>query len=77
MSVVGPPAAGPCEAARIRCATPGPVSGAMLGPLSELANSGKFRVNIDQQLPLADASKAWDLSRAGHTGGKIILEVRH
>jgi NADPH:quinone reductase-like Zn-dependent oxidoreductase len=75
VSVVGQPPAGPCEAAKIRCAIPGPVSGAMLGPLSELANSGKFRVVIDQRLPLADASKAWELSRAGHTGGKIILEV--
>jgi len=75
VSVVGQPPAGPCEAAKIRCAIPGPVSGAMLGPLSELANSGKFRSVIDQRLPLAAASKAWELSRAGHTGGKIILEV--
>jgi NADPH:quinone reductase-like Zn-dependent oxidoreductase len=75
VSVVGQPPAGPCEAAKIRCAIPGPVSGAMLDPLSELANSGKFRSVIDQRLPLADASKAWELSRAGHTGGKIILEV--
>ncbi len=77
VSVVGQPPAGPCEAAKIRCAIPGPVSGAMLGPLSELANSGKFRISIDQRLPLAAASKAWELSRAGHTGGKIILEVSH
>ena len=75
VSVVGQPPAGPCEAAKIRCAIPGPVSGAMLGHLSELANSGKFRSVIDQRLPLAAASKAWELSRAGHTGGKIILEV--
>jgi NADPH:quinone reductase-like Zn-dependent oxidoreductase len=75
VSVVGPPAAGPCAAARIRCAIPGPVNGAMLGALSELASSGKFRINIEQRLPLAEVPKAWDLSRAGHTGGKIILEV--
>jgi NADPH:quinone reductase-like Zn-dependent oxidoreductase len=75
VSVVGPPAAGPCAAAKIRCAIPGPVNGAMLGALSELASSGKFRINIDQRLPLAEVPKAWDLSRAGHTGGKIILEV--
>jgi NADPH:quinone reductase-like Zn-dependent oxidoreductase len=75
VSVVGPPPAGPCEAAKIRCAVPGPVNGAMLGPLSELANNGKFRINIDRRLPLAEVPQAWDLSRAGHTGGKIILEV--
>jgi NADPH:quinone reductase-like Zn-dependent oxidoreductase len=77
VSVVGQSPAGPCEAAKIRCAIPGPVSGAMLGSLSELANSGKFRIRIDQRLPLAAASKAWELSRAGHTGGKIILAVSH
>lgn len=75
VSVVGPPAAGPCEAAKIHCGIPGPVNGAVLGSLSELASSGKLRVSIDQRMPLADASKAWDLSRAGHIGGKIILDV--
>jgi NADPH:quinone reductase-like Zn-dependent oxidoreductase len=47
----------------------------MLASLSELASSGKLRISIDQHMPLADASKAWDLSRAGHIGGKIILDV--
>jgi NADPH:quinone reductase-like Zn-dependent oxidoreductase len=75
VSVVGQPPAGPCEAARIRCAIPGPVSGAMLGPVSELAASGKFRVNVEQRLPFAEVPRAWDLSRAGHVGGKIVLDV--
>ena len=47
----------------------------MLGPLSELADQGKFRVHIERQFPLADAAKALELNRQGHTGGKIILEV--
>jgi hypothetical protein len=34
-------------------------------------------VNVEQRLPLSDAAKAWDLSRSGHTGGKIILDVSH
>jgi NADPH:quinone reductase-like Zn-dependent oxidoreductase len=47
----------------------------MLGPLSELAEEGKFRVHIDRQFPLAEAADALRLNRQGHTGGKIILEV--
>jgi NADPH:quinone reductase-like Zn-dependent oxidoreductase len=77
VSVVGAPPAAPCAAARIRCAITGPVSGEFLGALTELADHGQFRINIDQRLPLADSAKAWELNRAGHTGGKIILEVSH
>jgi NADPH:quinone reductase-like Zn-dependent oxidoreductase len=47
----------------------------MLGSLSELADQGKFRVHIDQRIPLAEAAKALKLNHQGHTGGKIILEV--
>ncbi len=75
VSVVGPPPAEACKAAGIRCAIPGPVNGAMLGFLSDLANSGKFHINIEQRLQLADAARAWQINRQGHTGGKIILEV--
>lgn len=64
-----------CEAAKIRCAVTGHATGEMLGPLSALADQGKFRVHIDQRFPLAEAAKALDLNHQGHTGGKIILEV--
>lgn len=77
VSVVGAPPAAPCAAAQIRCAITGPVTGEFLGALSELADHGQFRVNIQQRLPLAAAEKSWDLNRAGHTGGKIVLEVSH
>jgi NADPH:quinone reductase-like Zn-dependent oxidoreductase len=75
VSVVGPPPSAKCETAKIRCAITGPVNGEMLGALSDLAGQGKFHIAIEQHLTLADAGKAWDLNRAGHTGGKIILEV--
>jgi NADPH:quinone reductase-like Zn-dependent oxidoreductase len=75
VSVVGAPPGGPCAAAQIRCAITGPVTGEFLSALSDLADHGRFRVNIDQRLPLAQAAKSWELNRAGHTGGKIILEV--
>ena len=77
VSVVGPPPADACKAAGIRCAVPGPVNGAMLGFLSDLARLGKFHVKIEQRLPLSDAAQAWDMNRQGHTAGKIILEVSH
>lgn len=75
VSVVGPTPPEPCAAARIRCEIPGPVNGAMLGAISDLANRGQLRIHIDQQLPLAEVAKAWELSRKGHTAGKLILEV--
>ncbi|HEY6455841.1 MAG TPA: NADP-dependent oxidoreductase [Steroidobacteraceae bacterium] len=76
VSVVGvPPPAAQCAAAGIRCAITGPVTGEFLGKLTGLADHGQFRINIDQRLPLAEAAKAWELNRRGHTGGKIILEV--
>ncbi len=64
-----------CEAAKIRCAGTGLVTGEMLGALSELAEKGKFRVHIEKIFPLAEAAKALELNHQGHTGGKIILEV--
>ncbi|HWZ61776.1 MAG TPA: NADP-dependent oxidoreductase [Steroidobacteraceae bacterium] len=64
-----------CEVAKVRCAVTGHATGEMLGPLSALADQGKFRVHIDQRFPLAEAAKALELNHQGHTGGKIILEV--
>jgi NADPH:quinone reductase-like Zn-dependent oxidoreductase len=75
VSVAGAAPAAQCEAAKIRCAVTGHATGEMLGSLSELADHGKFRIHIDRQFPLAETAKALELSRQGHTGGKIILEV--
>jgi NADPH:quinone reductase-like Zn-dependent oxidoreductase len=75
VSVVGPPPTTQCEAAGIRCAVTGSATGEMLGAVSDLAAQGKLHIHIDRLLPLQDANKAWDASRNGHVGGKIILEV--
>jgi NADPH:quinone reductase-like Zn-dependent oxidoreductase len=75
VSVAGATPAAECAAARIRCAETGRVTGAMLRPVVELAEAGKFRIHIDKQLTLADAARAWEMNRAGHTRGKIILRV--
>jgi NADPH:quinone reductase-like Zn-dependent oxidoreductase len=64
-----------CATAKIRCEITGPVTGAYLGALADLVDHHQLRVVVDQKLPLADAAKAWELSRGGHTAGKIVLEV--
>jgi len=75
ISVAGAAPAAQCAAAQIHCAATGPVTGEMLGALSELAEQGKFRVHIERRFPLAEAAQALELNHQGHTGGKIILEV--
>jgi NADPH:quinone reductase-like Zn-dependent oxidoreductase len=75
VSVSGAALPAQCTAARIRCAVTGHATGETLGELRELADQGKFRIHIDQRYPLAEAAKALELNRRGHTGGKIILEV--
>jgi len=75
VSTAGAAPAAQCETAKIRCAVTPHATGEMLGSLSKLADQGRFRVHIDRQFPLAEAPQALELSRRGHTGGKIILEV--
>jgi NADPH:quinone reductase-like Zn-dependent oxidoreductase len=75
VSVVGPPSAPACAAAGIRCSGVGTVNGQMLPAIVDFANHSKFGINIDRKLTLADAAKAWELNRAGHTRGKIVLVV--
>ena len=47
----------------------------MLARVVELADAGKFKVFVEATYPLADAAKAWDKSRQGHTRGKLIIVV--
>jgi NADPH:quinone reductase-like Zn-dependent oxidoreductase len=75
VSTAGAASAAQCEAAKIRCAVTGHATGEMLGYLSKLADEGRFHIHIDRQFPLVDAAQALQLNHAGHTGGKIILEV--
>jgi NADPH:quinone reductase-like Zn-dependent oxidoreductase len=75
VSVVGPTPAEPCAAAKVRCEQTGRVTGELLRHVVDLANEGKFAISIEQKLTLADAAKAWESNRAGHTRGKIVLTV--
>lgn len=43
--------------------------------LGRLADEGRLTVNVEHALPLAEAAKAWELSAAGRTRGKIVLTV--
>jgi NADPH:quinone reductase-like Zn-dependent oxidoreductase len=55
------------------------VSGApnaeLLARVGELADAGKFKVFVEETFSLANANKAWDKNRAGHTRGKLIVRV--
>jgi NADPH:quinone reductase-like Zn-dependent oxidoreductase len=79
VSIVGPTNSDACAAARIHCARPDRETGAstadQLAHVVELADAGKFKVFVEQSYSLADAAKAWDKSREGHTRGKLIIKV--
>jgi len=75
VSVVGPTADAACRAAQIRCVETGLVNGNLLGELSKLADEGKFKVHVDEVLPLDEVAKAWDMNRGRHTRGKLVLTI--
>jgi NADPH:quinone reductase-like Zn-dependent oxidoreductase len=49
--------------------------GAQLARLAELADCGQLAVEVDQELPLAEAADAHRLSQDGHVRGKLVLSV--
>jgi NADPH:quinone reductase-like Zn-dependent oxidoreductase len=46
-----------------------------LGQIAKLVDEGKLKAVVSQELPLADAAKAQELSETRHTRGKIVLKV--
>jgi NADPH:quinone reductase-like Zn-dependent oxidoreductase len=79
VTIVGAPDLAACAAAGIQCVRPsrenGPSNADMLARVVELADQGKYKVHVDEVFSLADAGKAWEKSRAGHTRGKLIIRV--
>lgn len=73
VSIVETVPAASCKAARIRCPRISGSEGLELAPIVQLANAGQLHINIEERVPLAEAAKAWDHSRAGHVRGKIII----
>jgi NADPH:quinone reductase-like Zn-dependent oxidoreductase len=79
VSIAGAPNPAACAMARVVCTRPNREKGAsnadMLARVMELAEAGQFKVNVEQSFPMADAGKAWEKSRDGHTRGKLIIKV--
>jgi NADPH:quinone reductase-like Zn-dependent oxidoreductase len=79
VTVAGAVPAGACASAQRRCATvnrkTGTSIGELLGEVGKLADAGQFSIHVDARFPLAQAGEAWELSRKGHTRGKIILTM--
>jgi len=48
-------------------------SAELLADLADMANSGKLRVQIDAEVPLAQAPEAIASARAGHARGKTVI----
>ncbi|MFD5144812.1 NADP-dependent oxidoreductase [Streptomyces sp. NPDC058401] len=49
--------------------------GTDLAELGRLADAGQLTVTVAETFPLAELAAAFELSREGHTAGKIVLEV--
>lgn len=49
--------------------------GSDLAELGRLADAGQLTVTVAETFPLAELAAAFELSREGHTAGKIVLEV--
>lgn len=47
-----------------------------LDGITELVESGRLRVHLEQVFPLADAAKAHELGESGRVTGKIVLSIR-
>ena len=75
VSVAGDPPQEACTAAKVRCGITGHATGEMLKHVSELAEQGKLSVHIDRKVSMDEVAQAWALSKQGHVGGKVIIEV--
>jgi NADPH:quinone reductase-like Zn-dependent oxidoreductase len=79
VSIAGSPDPAACAAARVICTRPNRDTGAsnadMLARLMDLADAGKLTVNVEEVFAMADAARAWEKNRNGHTRGKLVIRV--
>ncbi|HMD12578.1 MAG TPA: zinc-binding dehydrogenase, partial [Marmoricola sp.] len=46
-----------------------------LGEVARLVEEGRFRVNVEEEIPWTDAARAHERSESGHARGKLVLAV--
>jgi NADPH:quinone reductase-like Zn-dependent oxidoreductase len=77
LSIVQPPSVEKAKALVVRAAfVAGHPSGAQLAEIANLIDSGELKLTIDRILPLSEVRRAHELSKSGHTRGKIVLRVK-
>ncbi|HYQ68278.1 NADP-dependent oxidoreductase [Actinophytocola sp.] len=47
--------------------------GRLMAAVTDLAREGVVRFPVQERIPLAEAARAFDISRAGHVRGKLVL----
>src|SRR5207245_1168211 len=76
VSLVQPPSGEKAKELGVRAALLGAQpSGAQLAEIAKIIDSGKLAPIINRIIPLSEARRAHELSRSGHTRGKIALRV--
>jgi NADPH:quinone reductase-like Zn-dependent oxidoreductase len=76
LSLVQPPSAEKAKELGVRAAfVAGHPSGAQLAEIAKLIDSGELKLTIDRILPLSEVRRAHELSKSGHTHGKIVLRI--
>src|SRR6476659_1630145 len=76
LSLVQPPSVEKAKALGGRAAfVAGHPSGAQLAEIAKIIDSGQLAPVIDRILPLSEVRRAHELSKSGHTRGKIVLRI--
>jgi NADPH:quinone reductase-like Zn-dependent oxidoreductase len=76
VSLVQPPSEEKAEEIGVRAALVGAQpNGAQLAQIAKIIDSGKMAPVIDRIIPLSEVRRAHELSKSGHTHGKIVLRV--
>jgi NADPH:quinone reductase-like Zn-dependent oxidoreductase len=76
VSLVQPPSEEKAKKLGVRAVfVGGQPNGAQLAEIAKIIDSGKLAPVIDRIFPLGEARRAHELSRSGHTRGKIALRV--
>jgi NADPH:quinone reductase-like Zn-dependent oxidoreductase len=76
VSIVHPPAREEAEKHGVRATfMVNEMKSESLNAITDLVERGKVKVVVDTVLPLSEARRALELIQAGHTRGKIALQV--